>query len=623
MFRSKISSNVVDNKNKSDAGRGLAIATPQSSSSIVKPAEIIHEKVIHNPISMAQSQGIFNKNNGFGGKSKDKAKMSIDEESNVADNDPGVSMQDISAYIVLLSKASQRPISKDKNLREVSNALFDLQSPSEDSGNGGISNSDKMPTGSTFRSRIVQKSSSSNIPSAMKTVEFVPKTKSPLSLSSDLMKLSLKTKSIGSIPHMESEVVDKKDQVMTTRKRTHSDDHDYQNKNKDKGSSSDDDDDESSKRVKKMSIKCHQLLTAQRRRLCNKVRKFLIPDSHKTKVVPERKVPKKKQIRTAPPTAEDDADMAAVEQNSEKWFWWRSFQFGASGLSTILGWSHYRLNTTQWEIDVGRQSEVPGDLESFRFADEGHWGEDEAADVYHVLMGAKTVKTFGMTINGKYPLWHCSPDRLVEMPDDVYHNRHTYFDSKEYALEIKYPYFSNYKRRQGIKGVPPHVTPPGYVMQIQAQTAIMNKFLNSKHADLCAHWHFKEDAPPNFMGDGKFHIADTNVTRVYYNPEMVKQMYEMTETYANCVRNEIYPVELHEPDFPAIDILPLKSAKFILTCPKDEQGNWMYGPIDEFTGHPSAPFDEEGYLIGNVDVEITDYFDTPIQRLTLKEMSML
>jgi hypothetical protein len=276
-----------------------------------------------------------------------------------------------------------------------------------------------------------------------------------------------------------------------------------------------------------------------------------------------------------------------VEQNSELWKQFRDSQYGCSGLSTLTGWSHYCTNVLQWQMDTGRIPYEKWQTEDdIKFANHGHWYEDETADIVSILMGVET-SVHGIHINPKYMYLHASVDRIIKYKDGVYHNKHTLFDARRCVLEIKNPYYAVLQIKH-VKELnqPIHNIAVDYVFQVIGQCYVMNDIIPSGHIDFAAEWRFNDDNPPKYISSGKFLIAHVLVSRIYKNDLFMKKMYDLILKHVDAVRNDQEPKLIQHVEFPAIRFLPLKAAKFYLHVPMDEQNNPIYSTEVDKNGLP-------------------------------------
>lgn len=169
MFRTRVA--------KSDVHTVGAAVAPASTA---RGMDIQHVPAAFKPVSSAQANGIFNKNNGFGGRTREAAKKKLDEEANIHSADPGVSLENIQDYITVLSSARLSSLRPDTHLRDVSDSqtIYSADAPPAFS-----VDTPQQPT-SLFRSRVVCPPAS--------TTAAIPVTK-PTELSFGRVKTTLET----------------------------------------------------------------------------------------------------------------------------------------------------------------------------------------------------------------------------------------------------------------------------------------------------------------------------------------------------------------------------------------------------------------------------------------------
>ena len=365
-------------------------------------------------------------------------------------------------------------------------------------------------------------------------------------------------------------------------------------------------------------------------------RKSKIPEEHRTPLPTQPNSLKRKVCRNKLPSEELLLAMKNVAQNTPEWMEYRSGSYGASGHADIAGWAEFKTNLDCWNVDSGIECQkTPKNYFKDLFpCDHGHYREDEAGDVYSYIMGAKS-KVTGMYLDKLAPWMHCSPDLDVEYPESGTncHNKYTFCDPLHAIGEIKNPIRKAYMVTDPVTGEVRPTIPPYYMLQVINQMEIMG----TEYCDFISHWRFNEQQGPipciptnSSSEEGKeekegkekairkFKIAETGILRVYKNEEAAAQIRKIiTEHKAHVERaqqdidNGIkpYPPPLndHLDVFGKTTIVPLKRAVFYTTL-EDEHSQDALDP-------------ETGDLLGNIDVDITDYWESKPISVTLHDLS--
>jgi hypothetical protein len=327
-----------------------------------------------------------------------------------------------------------------------------------------------------------------------------------------------------------------------------------------------------------------------------------------------------------------------MEQNDVTWSLTRGGRTGASEFATTIGLGDHLTIMDQYERDTGKRAVLHEDPEDVYFKERGHIREDEPMKIWEAIVKPKNnqILTKGMFINvEKNPYSHASPDGFYIWNGYLILNKYTAFDGENILVEIKNPFKDTYefkehpkikalrnskkkeiiqhvkKQKEQMKDDSPldmvqiqklalSVVPyqydeskgehfsnkVPYVVQQMVQIDMIMQRLKANVNELLCYWSFDDKCMPIYDEESKlFLIAKLQVTRYYRNDEFMKIAHEKHRYYVECCKNKTPPEIVDRDDllshFPKIRCCPILEVKFWLEPRKDEQGNCIYGPLDE------------------------------------------